>query len=162
MSPYALALGRRFTVDTGWSPAEIEHELDHAPEVACGNGRGWWAIRRTSGRFRLLRQGAPQRVVASGRWCATPEGSRVAVTLRLSWAGAVVFFAALPLVSVLALAVVLASLLRREPGVLFVWIVPLSFWPRLLREFAVEARDAESLLRRVFPPPAPPSVGPFR
>jgi hypothetical protein len=160
---------RRFTLDTAWSPTDLERELGFLldrPSAQAGHAAdAWYGSRRREG-FLITRR-SPHRsrplvVMASGRVKPTPTGSRVVVTLRLPVPAALFLAIGVPLFVLLSAAVSVAALVRHEGIVLLIWTMPFGIWSGIVRPFLSEAHGAEEFLRKFFPPPPSPAAGPFR
>jgi hypothetical protein len=155
---------RRFAIDTGWSPAEVERELGSFLERPPTPDSAWRGTQSPHG-FRIALEGRPvarRTVILSGLVQPTPTGARVMVTARPSAPAMLFLFVAIPLLTILSLAVSVAAILRREVVVLFIWTAPFALWSGIVRPFLSEAAKAEATLRKFFPPPPPPEMGPFR
>jgi hypothetical protein len=155
---------RRFSLDTAWSPTDVERELGflldashaHDNDFAV-NGSRWL------GGFRMSPRGpAGNSIIMSGRVRPTSLGSRVVVNLRLPLRATLLLALTVPLLTLLSAAVSIAALVRHEGIVLLIWTMPFAIWGGIVRPFLVEARKAEECLRKFFPPPRPPTAGPFR
>jgi hypothetical protein len=169
---------RRFTLDTAWSPADLERELGflldrpsalgddtatERPRLAQAAVDTWYGSRRPEG-FRIARR-TPHRSlqpVASGKVHPTPTGSHVVVTVRLPVAATIFLAIGVPLLALLSVAVSVAALVRHDGIVLLIWTMPFSIWAGIVRPFLMEAHRTEEFLREFFPPPSPQSAGPFR
>jgi hypothetical protein len=163
----ALLPWRRFHIDTAWSPADVERELGFLLDGKQGqNGNVEWGGSRWGSGFRLTRRASAgsrwTAVSAFGRVHAMPTGSRVLLRMRLPLATTVLLGIGVPILTLLSVAVSAAALVRNEGIVLLVWTVPLVLWPGLVRPFVSETNAASAFLREFFPPPNPPSAGPFR
>jgi positive regulator of sigma E activity len=101
-------------------------------------------------------------VVAKGKVGPASSGSKVVVTLSPPLLLTLALVVGLPLLTLLALAVSAAAIVRREPVVLLIWTMPSVLWSGIVRSFSLHAQLAEDFFRRLLPAPAPPSVGPFR
>ncbi|MBV9947683.1 MAG: hypothetical protein JOZ69_12590, partial [Myxococcales bacterium] len=155
---------RRWQLETSWSPAEVPRELPRVfASSAPGAAAAWSGAVGTTG-FRLQSQGAQGRLVALGRFRARAgaPGTTVFVTLRPSFPAMALYLAALPVTVLLSLAVTFAAMTRGDTLVIVVWALPLVVLPHVIFPFAEDMSDGEARLRRLFPPPAPPSLGPFR
>jgi hypothetical protein len=163
----ALLPWRRLSLDTAWSPADVERELgflltgpqEQEDDVAW-NGSRW------PGGFRLTLRAAPgsrrPRVIASGTVQPMPTGSHILMTIRLPVAITSALLLAIPILVLLSAAVSVAALVRNEGVALLVWTLPLVLWPAMARTFLSEVNSAAAFLRKFFPLPAPLGAGPFR
>jgi hypothetical protein len=159
---------RRLTVETAWSPADVEREIGFlVDQPPCDSDEhGAWCGTRWLGGFRIARRVPPISgrtvVIASGSVRSEQSGSRVLVTIRLPVPVALFLAAGISSLTLLSAAVSAAAIVRDDGVALLVWTMPLVMWPGIVRPFLSEAHGAEDFLRKFFPPPAPPSLGPFR
>jgi hypothetical protein len=153
---------RRFTLETGWTPSDVERELGRLLDGSrATDGTPWHGWRSGRG-FEFRRAIGTGAVVVAGKVDPAPNGSRVAIVMRPPTRELLVFFVLVPLLALLSLAASAAALVRREGFVLLVWFAPLLMGRHVLHRFLLGAHAAEGELRRIFPPVAPPHVGPFR
>jgi hypothetical protein len=152
---------RRFELDSAWSPADVERELQRGAPFT-GEATVRWDGPPDRRRFRLTRRTARAIVRASALVHPTAFGSHLTVTLRLPVLSFVGLFVVGPLVAALAVLVAVLALLEGEARALLLWFIWIAVWPRALRPFLAEARALEADLRQWVPPPPPPTLGPFR
>jgi hypothetical protein len=142
-----------------------ENANESSSDGARAGCRVWQGSRWTGG-FRLahhLPSGSRSMVVvASGKVRPVAAGSQVRVTLRPPLPLTLSLVIGLPLLTLLAVAVSAAAIVRHEPVVLLIWTMPSVVWTGIVRPFSLHAQLAEDFLRKLFPPPVPPGAGPFR